>query len=119
MFYYTCKRCNLMFKQKNDIRRHIEKKNICEIKNNENNYTNEELYNMSLNKECEIKKNTKNNFCANCNKTFSKNSNYKRHVQDKVCQKENKLDNNEKNNTVINDNSINIENIVISINQNE
>ena len=114
MFYYTCKRCNLMFKQKNDIRRHIEKKNICEIKNNENNYTNEELYNMSLNKECEIKKNTKNNFCANCNKTFSKNSNYKRHVQDKVCQKENKLDNNEKNNTVINDNSINVDNTIIN-----
>ncbi len=26
MFYYTCKRCDLMFKQKNDIRRHLEKK---------------------------------------------------------------------------------------------
>ena len=103
-----------MFKQKNDIRRHIEKKNICEIKNNENNYTEQELYNMSLNKECEIKKNTKNNFCANCNKTFSKNSNYKRHVEDKVCRKENKLDDNEKNNTVINDNSINVDNTIIN-----
>ena len=103
-----------MFKQRNDIRRHLERKNICEIKNNENNYTEQELYNMSLNKECEIKKNTKNNFCANCNKTFSKNSNYKRHVEDKVCRKENKLDDNEKNNTVINDNSINVDNTIIN-----
>jgi hypothetical protein len=96
MHYYVCKRCNLMFKQKNDIRRHLEKKNICEIKNNENNYTNEELYNMSLNKECEIKKNTKNNFCSNCNKTFSTNFNYKRHIEKKICLEENKETNNTK-----------------------
>lgn len=113
MFYYVCKRCDLMFKQKNDIKRHLQRKNICEIKSNQNNYTEKELYDLSLNKECEIKKNTKNNFCANCNKIFSKNSNYKRHVEDKVCQKENKLDNNEKNNTVINDNSINVDTINI------
>ena len=98
-----------MFKQKNDIKRHLEKKNICEIKNNDNNYTEQELYDLSFNKECEIKKNTKNNFCANCNKTFSKNSNYKRHIEDKVCNK----DNNEKNNTVINDNSVNVDTINI------
>ena len=94
MFYYTCKRCGLLFKQKNDARRHLEKKNICEIKNNENNYTNEELYSMSLNKEFEIKKNTKNNFCSNCNKTFSTNSNYKRHIEKKICLEENKETNN-------------------------
>ena len=110
MFYYVCKRCDIMFKQKNDIKRHLQRKNICEIKSNQNNYTEKELYDLSLNKECEIKKNTKNNFCANCNKTFSKNSNYKRHIEDKVCNKDNKLDDNEKNNTVINDNSINIDN---------
>lgn len=98
MFYYTCKRCELMFKQKNDIRRHLDKKNICDIKNNENNYTNEELYNMSLNKECEIKKNTKNNFCSNCNKTFSTNSNYKRHIEKKICFEENNTINNTINN---------------------
>ena len=105
-----------MFKQKNDIRRHLQKKNICEIKNNENNennYTEQELYDLSFNKESEIKKNTKNNFCANCNKTFAQNCNYKRHIEKKVCFKENKLDTNEKKNTVINDNSINIDNVNI------
>jgi hypothetical protein len=111
MFYYTCKRCNIMFKQKNDMRRHLEKKNICEIKNNDNNYTEQELYDLSFNKECEIKKNNKNNFCANCNKTFAQNCNYKRHIEKKVCLKKNKLDDNEKNNTFINDNSINIVNV--------
>jgi hypothetical protein len=100
-----------MFKQKNDMRRHLEKKNICEIKNNDNNYTEKELYDLSFNKECEIKKNNKNNFCANCNKTFAQNCNYKRHIEKKVCLKKNKLDDNEKNNTVINDNSINIVNV--------
>jgi len=111
MHYYVCKRCNLMFKQKNDIRRHLEKKNICEIKNNDNNYTEQELYDLSLNKECELKKNSKNNFCSNCNKTFAQNCNYKRHIEKKVCFKENK--DNEKNNTVINDNSINVDTINI------
>ncbi len=100
-----------MFKQKNDMRRHLEKKNICEIKNNDNNYTEQELYDLSFNKECEIKKNNKNNFCANCNKTFAQNCNYKRHIEKKVCLKKNKLDDNEKNNTFINDNSINIVNV--------
>ena len=35
MFYYQCKRCNYIAKQKIDMKRHLEKQKKCIINNNE------------------------------------------------------------------------------------
>ena len=44
---YTCKRCSFTSKQKNVMRRHLEKKKKCLIKDPENKLSDIELYNFS------------------------------------------------------------------------
>jgi len=77
MSYYECKRCNHKFKFKNDIRRHIDRKIKCPRTIESYNFTDEQLYNMSLifNKSDELKYS-----CSNCNKTFGRNDNLNRHL---------------------------------------
>ena len=50
MFYYLCKRCNHMTKQKIEMKRHLERGKQCEIKDKNNNLSDNELYNQSLEK---------------------------------------------------------------------
>ena len=56
MFYYLCKRCNHMTKQKIEMRRHLDKNKKCEIKNNDNKLSDNELYESSLEKHDFFKK---------------------------------------------------------------
>ena len=52
MFYYVCKRCNYVSKQKIDMKRHLDKKKKCKL-NPENIccLSNDEMYNLSLDKQ--------------------------------------------------------------------
>ena len=63
MFYYVCKRCNYVSKQKIDMKRHLDKKKKCKL-NPENIccLSNDEMYNLSLDKQVALppKKNNKN-----------------------------------------------------------
>ena len=63
MFYYVCKRCNYVSKQKIDMKRHLDKKKKCKL-NPENicSLSNDEMYNLSLDKQVALppKKNNKN-----------------------------------------------------------
>ena len=47
MSYYKCHRCDYISKQKIDMKRHLDKKIKCIIKN-DNNLNEIDLYNMSL-----------------------------------------------------------------------
>lgn len=64
MYYYVCKRCNYVSKQKIDMKRHLEKQKKCKL-NPENacKLSNDEMYNLSLEKQVALlpKKNNKNN----------------------------------------------------------
>ena len=57
MFYYLCKRCSHMTKQKIEMQRHLNKNKKCEIKDPNNKYSPNELLNMSLIKHEIIRKN--------------------------------------------------------------
>ena len=48
MYYYTCKRCGHYAKQKIEMKRHLDKKVKCDIKDNDNKMTGKELYDNSL-----------------------------------------------------------------------
>ena len=52
MYYYVCKRCNYVSKQKIDMKRHLDKKKKCKL-NPENIciLSNDEMYNLSLDKQ--------------------------------------------------------------------
>jgi hypothetical protein len=63
MYYYVCKRCNYLSKQKIDMKRHLDKKKKCKL-NSENIciLSNDEMYNLSLEKQVALppKKSNKN-----------------------------------------------------------
>jgi hypothetical protein len=72
--YYKCKRCDFTSKQKNVMKKHLEKKKKCIIKNPENKLLDIQLYNLSLEKNNDNKlllNEKKENFCTTCNKQFS------------------------------------------------
>ena len=50
MYYYLCARCNHITNQKIEMKRHLDKKKKCTVKNINNIFTDDELYNMSLEK---------------------------------------------------------------------
>jgi len=81
--YYECKRCFYKSYQKNDMKKHLEKKNLCERKVESYKYNNEDLYNLSLERNYNTEK---ENICKDCNKNFYNNANLKRHM-DKYCKK--------------------------------
>lgn len=87
--YYECKRCFYKTKYKNDIRRHLNNKNICKKKNVLCNLTHEQLYELSFIKKkaiLEEKENDSKFICEHCNKSFSRNYNLKVH-QENRCKK--------------------------------
>lgn len=86
MSYYECKRCLFQSKQRTGMIRHLSRKNKC-IKNILSyKYTDNQLYDMSLEiiKEPidykKIEDNSKNNFCFHCKKNFSTRGNLKKHL---------------------------------------
>ena len=80
---YTCKRCNFTSPQKEVIRRHLDKKKKCLIKDPENKLSDIELYNLSLEKN--NKKILNENFCNICDKKFSNKFTYTRHIKNSKC----------------------------------
>ena len=51
MYYYVCKRCNYVSKQKIDMKRHLDKKKKCKLHpENICILSNDEMYNLSLDK---------------------------------------------------------------------
>ncbi len=131
-FFYQCERCNYKTNILNDMKRHIEKKFICKIKNNNYNLTEEEFKNKTLQKKYNIDKdNLKNSIllnnninsneakdkndkkCKYCNYTFHNKYNIKRH--EKVCKIKNFIGDNNQNNIISNSQN-NLTNNIIDIN---
>ena len=83
MSYYECKRCKYQSKQKTGMIRHLTRKNKC-IKNLQSyKYTDEELYNLSLQlMKGDINIHNNNpNICSICTKKFSTKGNLNKHVR--------------------------------------
>jgi hypothetical protein len=97
MFYYSCKRCKYFTKQKICIKRHLDKKNKCMIINKDNILSDNELYNLSLQKELVInldknkeekeKEEDKKLYCKKCDKYFHNKSNLQKHIKKNICNK--------------------------------
>ena len=86
--YYTCKRCEFMSTHKETIKRHLEKKKKCTIKDPENKLSDIELYNASLEKNNyynNLINEIKQNYCTKCDKQFSRKFCYIRHIKNNKC----------------------------------
>ena len=77
---YICKRCNHISKLKTDMINHLNKKKKCDRIINSYKYNDEDLYNLSLIKNENIKKET-NFYCNKCNEYYSREDSLKRHYQ--------------------------------------
>jgi len=111
MYYYLCARCNHITNQKVEMKRHLDKKKKCTIKNINNTLTEEELYIISLEKhdklnDKEYDKNIeeKEYICQKCFKKFSNKGNLNKHIK-YVCYNEIK-------NTTNNIQNIGVQNII-------
>jgi hypothetical protein len=118
--YYECKRCFYKTKYKNDMRRHLNNKNICKKKNILCNLTNEQLYELSFIKKKTVfeekeKENDNKFICEHCNKSFSRNYNLKVH-QENRCKKNSMKD--ELNNNITNYNTLNTTNNTLNTTNN-
>ena len=112
MSYYECYKCKYKCKRISDMKRHLNRKIKCPKNINAYNYSEEELYKMSLvlqdediNLENDSQTNEKN-ICTYCYKIFSRPDNVKRH-QKSFCKKlttglSEKCKNNYKNNIINN-----------------
>lgn len=104
-YYYQCKRCNYISKQKIDMKRHLEKQKKCIIINNhdkdEYELINESLTKIKVDEDIEhIKKFTvkkcsnfqenedKKFICNLCNTDFHNKSNLNKHMKKKICDDE-------------------------------
>jgi hypothetical protein len=67
------------------MKRHLEKKKKCLIKDQENKLSDIELYNLSLEKNNNKKIVLNENFCTTCNKKFSNKFSYTRHIKNNKC----------------------------------
>lgn len=88
MSWYTCQRCEFLCKQREVMRRHLDKKKKCVIKDTENKLTETELYNMSLEKKncyTVLSTEVKPNYCVKCDKQFSRKFCYERHLKNNKC----------------------------------
>lgn len=104
--HYICKRCGYKTFIKSNMKAHLNLKNKCTKNVNVIGKSDLELYNESLipyNDDITYK-------CEKCNKSFTRNDSYKRHINNGICKK-NKLENN---NTInINNNNLINSNIII------
>jgi len=106
MYYYLCARCNHITNQKVEMKRHLDKKKKCTIKNN-NILTEEEFYNISLEKHDKLNDKEyedKEYICQKCSKKFSNKGNLNKHIK-YVCYNEIK-------NTTNNIQNISVQNII-------
>jgi len=124
MYYYQCKKCNFISKQKNDMKRHLEKQKKCSNTNNNNKPENElfedSLIKHEIDKELKLmikenKKTTEGNekekcICQKCNKIFHNKSNLNKHVKNNICEKKNVYEEKiiQQINNIQNNNTINI-----------
>ena len=102
MFYFQCRRCEYISKQKIDMKRHLDKVNKCKIIDENNNKLDTQLYfeslepntiDSGLDLNIEIKE--KKLFCEKCNMKFANKSNLNRHIKNtKSCKKISKSSNN-------------------------
>ena len=93
---YTCKRCEYTSTQKESMKRHLEKKKKCLIKDPDNKLLDIQLYNLSLEKNNNKKLVLNENFCNTCNKKFSNKFTYTRHINNnnnKCYDNKNKINN--------------------------
>ena len=106
---YECKRCKFTTKYKNDMRRHLEKLIKCGKDLDSYQYSDEELYNLSLilNKDDSINEKNKSLMCEYCNKIYSRIDSLNRHR--KTNCKNNIMKNGTENDS--SNNVINIQNI--------
>ena len=93
MFYYQCKRCSYISKQKIDMKRHLDRKNKC-INTNK-----EEIDDFEFNEESLVKHYIKDELkpiikldneikehkCILCNKIFNNKSNLNKHIKSNTC----------------------------------
>lgn len=123
MIYYLCARCNHITKQKIEMKRHLEKRKKCEIKNNENQLNDNELYLKSLEKYQTLNEKKiieQNNeeienelICKKCFKKFSNKGNLNKHMKN-ICDNISKIENKTMN--IQNIGVQNITNKIININ---
>ena len=114
MFYYECKRCNHKTKQKIEMKRHFDRKFKCTKNIDSYKYDDDELYNLSLVKlvgtEDIFKKDDEDDpekfICPKCNYMFKNKSNLNRHIKSDKCINGSITTN------IINNNTLNQQNII-------
>ena len=82
--YFECKRCFYKCYQKNDMVKHLNKKNLCDRSINSFNVKDEEIKELSLKRIKSNNENTDDKKCLNCNKIFSTKYSLLRHLE-KTC----------------------------------
>jgi hypothetical protein len=81
--YFECQRCDYKCDQKINMIRHFDRKNLCIKKFDAYKYTDEELYEKSMNRTY-INPNNNPNECSKCNKTFHTKYSLRKHMK-KIC----------------------------------
>ena len=98
MFYYQCKRCNYISKQKIDMKRHLDRKKKCIMSDNNKNdidFIQQSLIKHYIKDElkCIIKNKDEDNMdienieykCSICNKIYHNKSNLNKHIKKNLC----------------------------------
>lgn len=81
--YFECQRCSYKCDQKINMIRHFDRKNLCVKKFDSYKYTDEELYEKSLNRTY-INLDNNPNVCSKCTKIFHNKDSLKKHMKN-IC----------------------------------